>query len=141
MTELRQGHRFHGPDGQFYELAIDIEPGQRILPTDFIPGGGAPAPEPDGRRPDWLEAQIRALSAFSGGDLAAAMQARVKAEPVPPGPWVHPQDRGPPRELVEAMKGTVLVEAGGRWLKVHGVEDAERLRELLEAARIAGEQA
>jgi hypothetical protein len=54
----RAGHRFDGPDGQFYTLTRDVETFAQVKASDFQAGGGAPEPERSIEMPMWLRRQV-----------------------------------------------------------------------------------
>lgn len=53
-----KGHKFYGPNGQGYELTVDVEKGAPVQANHFCPFGGAPVPEPNKQIPLWLHEQI-----------------------------------------------------------------------------------
>lgn len=60
--KLKQGHEFHGPDGQGYRLTRDVQTGEAIMADTFKPFGGAPPPQAGHSMPQWLAARIREAS-------------------------------------------------------------------------------
>lgn len=54
-----KGHRFVGPEGQYYELIKDVYRGDVISLTQFKAGGGAPEPTPSSVMPWWFIPQLR----------------------------------------------------------------------------------
>ncbi len=51
---ITRGSIIEGPDGQGYELLVDIHPAQPCLITDVKPLGGAPIPRAGEDVPKWL---------------------------------------------------------------------------------------
>lgn len=54
----RKGHKFHGPDGQGYELTRDVNIGELMSTSDFREFGGAPVLIEGEAPPYWLTRQI-----------------------------------------------------------------------------------
>lgn len=57
---MLKGQKICGPDGQGYEIAKDVHPGDPVMADQFKPFGGAPEPRAGDALPDWCAAAIKA---------------------------------------------------------------------------------
>lgn len=54
-----KGTRFNGPEGQFYDLARDLNEYDLLWHGLFLAGGGAPEPKPNEKMVTWLADKLK----------------------------------------------------------------------------------